>query len=154
MRHLSGCVPVQQQGAVCLAAGDRGGADSCARAVGDIDDDDFGRVSAADARNRGAARDAEDVAAERGDRACESGWRAGRVHARFDIIEAMQIVVNGESRAVGDQLTLTQLLAEFELTPNRVAIEVNEQLVRRAQYGETPLREGDRVEIVTLVGGG
>lgn len=66
----------------------------------------------------------------------------------------MQIIVNGETRPVRDALTLADLLAQFELSPQRVAVEVNERLVRRADYGQTPLHEGDCVEIVTLVGGG
>ena len=66
----------------------------------------------------------------------------------------MQIRVNGQFEALDETATLSDLLARFELAPLRVAIEVNEQLVRRADYGETTLRAGDRVEIVTLVGGG
>lgn len=66
----------------------------------------------------------------------------------------MQIVVNGEARSLTEPLTLADLLAQFDLAPQRVAVEVNERLVRRAHYGETPLQDGDRVEIVTLVGGG
>jgi thiamine biosynthesis protein ThiS len=45
-------------------------------------------------------------------------------------------------------------VAQLQLTPARVAVEVNEQLVRRASYTDTTLRDADRVEIVTLVGGG
>jgi thiamine biosynthesis protein ThiS len=66
----------------------------------------------------------------------------------------MQITVNGERQSLDAELTLADLLAQLALTPQRVAIELNEKLVRRAQYGETRLRDGDRVEIVTLVGGG
>ncbi len=66
----------------------------------------------------------------------------------------MQITVNGKTESLDESATLSDLLARFELAPLRVAIEVNEQLVRRALYDETALRAGDRVEIVTLVGGG
>jgi len=66
----------------------------------------------------------------------------------------MQLVVNGESRTLDGVSTVADLVREFALTPERVAVEVNEQLVRRADYAQTPLKDGDRVEIVTLVGGG
>jgi len=66
----------------------------------------------------------------------------------------MQVTVNGESREVRDGASVADLVAQFQLAPERVAVEVNERLVRRAPYRETALREGDRVEIVTLVGGG
>jgi thiamine biosynthesis protein ThiS len=66
----------------------------------------------------------------------------------------MQITVNGESRAVDDGVSVADLIALFQLTPQRVAVEVNERLVRRATFAETPLHDGDRIEIVTLVGGG
>ncbi len=66
----------------------------------------------------------------------------------------MRIRVNGEDRDVPDTASIADLIAAFQLTPERVAIEVNERLVRRAVYAQTPLQAGDRVEIVTLVGGG
>lgn len=66
----------------------------------------------------------------------------------------MNLTVNGELRTVPEELTVAGLVALCALTPERVAVEVNEELVRRAQHGERILREGDRVEIVTLVGGG
>jgi len=62
--------------------------------------------------------------------------------------------VNGEAREVADQLTLQELVAELSLTPERVAIELNLKVVRRALWAETALSEGDRLEIVHFVGGG
>ncbi len=66
----------------------------------------------------------------------------------------MHLFVNGDAQAVADGTTIADLLAHHDLIPQRVAVEVNEQLVRRVNYAQTPLHEGDRVEIVTLVGGG
>jgi len=66
----------------------------------------------------------------------------------------MQIIVNGQSRTCEAGLTLGGLLVELNLPPGRVAIEVNRQLVRRAEFGNVTLRDGDCLEIVTLVGGG
>lgn len=68
--------------------------------------------------------------------------------------ERIDIRVNGEPRQVAAGTSLAALLEGFSLDPRRVAIEVNEQLVRRGDFGNTPLRPADRVEIVTLVGGG
>lgn len=66
----------------------------------------------------------------------------------------MQIVVNGETQRLDAGATVADLVRLLELAPERVAVELNGQLVRRAIHAETPLRDGDRVEIVTLVGGG
>jgi sulfur carrier protein len=66
----------------------------------------------------------------------------------------MQIIVNDEPQVVREGASVADLVALLKLTPERVAVEVNRQLVRRAVCAQTPLREGDRVEIVTLVGGG
>lgn len=66
----------------------------------------------------------------------------------------MQITVNGETKTIDAGTTVAALLERFDLTPQRVAVEVNEQLVKRATFSETQLAEGDRIEIVTLVGGG
>lgn len=66
----------------------------------------------------------------------------------------MQLVVNGDARTLDGVSTVAELVRQFDLTPERVAVEVNEQLVRRANYDQMPLKDGDRVEIVTLVGGG
>ena len=66
----------------------------------------------------------------------------------------MEITVNGELTKIDGGATGADLAASFELTSDRVAVEVNERLVRRATFAETRLSPGDRVEIVTLVGGG
>jgi thiamine biosynthesis protein ThiS len=66
----------------------------------------------------------------------------------------MQIHVNGEPRDLADDVGLEALLDELGLATDRVAVEVNRALVPRASFGRTTLADGDRVEIVTLVGGG
>ncbi len=66
----------------------------------------------------------------------------------------MKVTVNGAERSVPDGFTLGQLVRELGLEKNPIAIELNLQVVPRARHGETPLAEGDRLEIVTLVGGG
>jgi len=66
----------------------------------------------------------------------------------------MQILFNGEPRETADGATIAALLAQFELTPSRVAVEVNYDLVPRERHAAHVLRPGDRIEVVTLVGGG
>ena len=66
----------------------------------------------------------------------------------------IQIEVNGERRDVAEGTTISGLLRELEVTQPHVAVEVNLEVVPRARHGETMLRAGDRLEVVTLVGGG
>ncbi len=66
----------------------------------------------------------------------------------------MHISVNGESREVPEGTTLTELLAGLNLEARHVAVEVNLELVPRAEHARHRLADGDRLEVVTLVGGG
>jgi thiamine biosynthesis protein ThiS len=66
----------------------------------------------------------------------------------------LSITCNGEPRSVAPGTTVAALLAELGLEPRQVAVEVNLELVPRARHAERPLHAGDRLEIVTLVGGG
>jgi thiamine biosynthesis protein ThiS len=63
------------------------------------------------------------------------------------------IKVNGQDEQVADGTTVAQLIAQHNLSPQKVAIELNRRLVRGENY-ETVLKGGDEVEIVTFVGGG
>ncbi|HYW80253.1 MAG TPA: sulfur carrier protein ThiS [Thermoguttaceae bacterium] len=66
----------------------------------------------------------------------------------------MEIIVNDQSRSVAEGISVAGLLDELNLVGKHVAVEVNLQLVPRAQHTEHRLADGDRLEIVTLVGGG
>jgi thiamine biosynthesis protein ThiS len=66
----------------------------------------------------------------------------------------MQVTVNGQSREVADGTTVAGLLEELRLNGKPVAVEVNLDLVPRQRHAEHRLADGDRLEIVTLVGGG
>lgn len=66
----------------------------------------------------------------------------------------MKIQVNGESREIESGSTIAALLGELGVTQPYVAVERNLEVVPRAQHRETVLRDGDRIEVVTLVGGG
>ncbi len=66
----------------------------------------------------------------------------------------MRIIVNGQPESADAELTIASLIATHNLEALRVAVEVNEQLVRRRDFEHTQLHADDRVEIVTFVGGG
>jgi thiazole synthase len=66
----------------------------------------------------------------------------------------VEIIVNGERRRVDEGTTVLSLLRELSLPMTRVAVERNLSLVRKAEFADTVLGEGDRLEIVTFVGGG
>ncbi|MDX2013916.1 MAG: sulfur carrier protein ThiS [Myxococcaceae bacterium] len=66
----------------------------------------------------------------------------------------MQIVVNGERRDVPEGTTVSSLVSALAIAQHRVAVELNEEVVPKARHAETRLRDGDRLEIVTFVGGG
>ena len=66
----------------------------------------------------------------------------------------MNIVVNGAPRQVEGGTTVAELLAELKMPARGVAVELNLQIVPRSRHAEQMLAEGDRLEIVSLVGGG
>lgn len=66
----------------------------------------------------------------------------------------MKVIVNGEEREIEEGSTVADLLRLLAHAPERVAIELNRKVVRRAEWAETGLGEGDRVEVVHFVGGG
>jgi sulfur carrier protein len=66
----------------------------------------------------------------------------------------MRLVVNGRNMDVDTGSTVAALVAGFNFQPKHVAVEVNHELVPRRNFDATQLKEGDQVEIVTLVGGG
>jgi sulfur carrier protein len=71
-------------------------------------------------------------------------------HRRFGV----EIIVNAETRQVAEAITVAALLEELRLAGKLVAVEVNLELVPRQRHAQQRLAAGDRVEIVTLVGGG
>ncbi len=66
----------------------------------------------------------------------------------------MEIVVNGEQRQVPDSYTAAQLVEAMGLSGQRVAMEVNLEIVPRSTYDSHALQPGDRIEVVHAVGGG
>ena len=66
----------------------------------------------------------------------------------------MEIFVNGESKCCTEPASLAQFIHQLGMKSDRVAVELNREIVPRAQWEATQLHEGDRLEIVHFVGGG
>jgi thiamine biosynthesis protein ThiS len=66
----------------------------------------------------------------------------------------MRLIINGEEREFGSLSSLSDLLAQLDMKPDRVAVELNRDLVPRNRWDSTPLSDGDKLEIVHFVGGG
>jgi len=66
----------------------------------------------------------------------------------------MDVILNGEPATIPAPLTVAGLLAHLDIDARRVAVELNEAVVKRALYDQTPITAGDAVEIVNFVGGG
>jgi sulfur carrier protein len=68
----------------------------------------------------------------------------------------MKLQINGEQRDFTDPApsTLSALVEDLGMKPDRVAIELNRDIVPRDRWSETPLNDGDRLEVVHFVGGG
>ncbi len=66
----------------------------------------------------------------------------------------MKLTINGEDREFASVSTISALLAELGMKPDRVAVELNRELISRDRWDATPLTEGDKLEIVHFVGGG
>ena len=67
---------------------------------------------------------------------------------------SMEIKNNGERREITPRTTVAQFLEQLQLSNRHVAVEVNLELVPRARHAQHALTEGDRLEVVSLVGGG
>jgi sulfur carrier protein len=67
---------------------------------------------------------------------------------------SIDVVINGQPRSVEDGTTISVLLAELGLGERKVAVERNREIVPRARHATTRLAAGDRLELVTFVGGG
>jgi len=66
----------------------------------------------------------------------------------------VKIIFNGEPHNVDDTTTISKILDQFEIDRRQVAVEVNLEIVPRSDLDKYVLQDGDRIEVVTLVGGG
>jgi sulfur carrier protein len=70
------------------------------------------------------------------------------------MISKIELQVNGELRTCASQTTLPQLLVEMGLNPRLLAVEYNGEILHRQFWEQTEIKTNDRLEIVTIVGGG
>ena len=68
--------------------------------------------------------------------------------------DMITILLNGEDRSVAAQWTIADLLTDLKINNRYCAVERNQQLVPREEHAACQLLQGDRIEVVTLVGGG
>ena len=66
----------------------------------------------------------------------------------------MRLVINGKEQTFESELTLARLIEQLGMKADRVAVELNREIVPRMQWSDTTLNDGDRLEIVHFVGGG
>lgn len=66
----------------------------------------------------------------------------------------MKLIVNGEEKQFPELTTLAALIEHVGAKSDRVAVELNRDIIPRTQWGATSLKDGDRLEIVHFVGGG
>ncbi len=67
---------------------------------------------------------------------------------------SIEVIINGETRTVLQGTTVAGLINELGLADRRVAVERNREVVPRAEHASTVLASGDKLELVTFVGGG
>jgi sulfur carrier protein len=70
------------------------------------------------------------------------------------MIESIELQVNGEAHTCSPQTTLPQLLVQMGLNPRLLAVEYNGEILHRQFWDQTEIKANDRLEIVTIVGGG
>lgn len=66
----------------------------------------------------------------------------------------MHIVINGERRELGSPVSIRELLEELEVDARRVAVELNRRILKRTEFDQVKVSEGDELEVVHFVGGG
>ncbi len=66
----------------------------------------------------------------------------------------MQLTINGQIRTINDATNISDLLEQLNLTADRVVIELNQEILATERLAETPLKEGDKLELIQFVGGG
>ena len=66
----------------------------------------------------------------------------------------INVIINGEEHQFPNSLSLTELLQHLKLSSSRVAVELNQAVVRRSLWNETKISHNDKIEIVHFVGGG
>ena len=66
----------------------------------------------------------------------------------------MEIILNGERRKISDGVSVLDLVQQLGFASERLAVELNLQILKRDQWAACSLKQGDRIEVVQFVGGG
>jgi sulfur carrier protein len=66
----------------------------------------------------------------------------------------MKVFINGETREISNEVSLSELLKNLSLPSERIAIELNKEVVRRKDWENIQVKDADKIEIVHFVGGG
>jgi len=66
----------------------------------------------------------------------------------------MIITLNGEKKEVPGNITVAGLLSHLNIQHQRVAVELNESIVKKDSYAQTAIKDGDALEVVSFMGGG
>ncbi|HXW83465.1 MAG TPA: sulfur carrier protein ThiS [Candidatus Binataceae bacterium] len=66
----------------------------------------------------------------------------------------ISITLNGEPHRLAAGISVSALIEQLKMRPARIAVELNGEVVPKARYTETMVREGDRLEVINFVGGG
>jgi sulfur carrier protein len=69
-------------------------------------------------------------------------------------VKCMKVLLNGETREISGELNLSDLLKRFSMPSERIAVELNREVVRKKDWENTKITEGDRLEVIHFVGGG
>ncbi len=66
----------------------------------------------------------------------------------------MKIIINGKTKEIPNEVNIIELLESFSLPKERIAIELNKQVVRKKDWGNIKITDADRIEVIHFVGGG
>ena len=64
------------------------------------------------------------------------------------------LIINGESKFISCNCSILNLLDSYKINKDRVVIELNKQILKKEEFAKTVLKENDKIEIITFVGGG
>lgn len=66
----------------------------------------------------------------------------------------MKVFINGETKEIDGEINLTELLARLSLPDQRIAVELNREVVRKKDWANIKISDGDKLEVIHFVGGG
>ncbi len=66
----------------------------------------------------------------------------------------MKVFINGETKEIAEEINLNELLVNFSLPQERIAVELNKEVVRKRDWENIRVKDADKIEIVHFVGGG